>query len=388
MDQNMNNQIENEITLLDLFRLFVSKWKIIVIAALVLAIIGGVYGGFSSKAAPTYETTISFNLSPSDSTDSLLYNLQSESFAEKLLLEENGLPPVEECNAEDYAAAVEAMKVFEEARAKKAELRLELNRFQTSAVQHEYDRLKDAYKSAYDIWSTYMGVQVSEDKLNVAEIAKYYEQMTVAKDALDKYRAETYEPLMTEKIALQEEYNVVNVNVRELRTKAEDAVEKVVAPWRADEKIQEKIKSIMESVTYEYESLNVPVTTTGTSELETVRNKGYIKISIAVVGDEELADFLLERFKERTPGFVEQHIEEISGTTQAECKLISTFADIEYSLDSIWSGVVKFAVIGGVAGVVLTYAVLALQLIIKNAEQNRKNKLDALAEAKSSDTEN
>ena len=74
----------------------------------------------------------------------------------------------------------------------------------------------------------------------------------------------------------------------------------------------------------------------------------FLLISIAVVGDEELADFLLERFKERTPGVVEQHIEEISGTTQAECKLISTFADIEYSLDSIWSGVVKFAVIGGV----------------------------------------
>ena len=204
MSENMNNQPEKEITLIDLFRLFVSKWKILVIVALLAAIVGGAIGGLLSRGNAVYKSTISFNLSPSDSTDSLLYNLQSESFAEKLLLEENGLPPKETCNAEDYAAAVEALAAFDAVRKEKAELRLALDCIQMSAIQNEYDKLESAYVAAYDIWSTYMSVQDADLK-DDDKIALYYTQMKEAETAWNQYKTETYYPATEEKIVMRED---------------------------------------------------------------------------------------------------------------------------------------------------------------------------------------
>ena len=372
MEQNMNHSTEKEITLVDLIRLFISKWKILVIVAVIGAILGAVFGGIFSYKTVTYKSTISFNLSPSDSTDSLLYNLQSESFAEKLLLEENGLPPKEECNAQDYDAAVLALDAFEAMRKEKAELRLEVNRIQLSAIQNEYDKLESAYLAAYDVWSTYMNVQDGsmrdEEKINAS-----YAQMTEADAAWSAYKTEVYYPTVEKRIALQQQYNLASIELRELRIEAENAVEKVLAPWREDLEIRREIAAIMNSVTYEYESLNIPSTSVNSEEQ--ALNKGYIKISIAVEKDEEFAQFLLERFKERTPGFVEKHIEEISGTTQAECKLISTFAEIESSTDSYLIPAIKAALIVMIAFVALTYIFFVIRLAMAANATEKKEEL-------------
>lgn len=369
MSENMNNQPEKEITLIDLFRLFVSKWKILVIVALLAAIVGGAIGGLLSRGNAVYKSTISFNLSPSDSTDSLLYNLQSESFAEKLLLEENGLPPKETCNAEDYAAAVEALAAFDAVRKEKAELRLALDCIQMSAIQNEYDKLESAYVAAYDIWSTYMSVQDADLK-DDDKIALYYTQMKEAETAWNQYKTETYYPATEEKIDLQQKYNLANIGVRELRIEAEKAVEKVVAPWRENKEVKNQIASIMNSATYQYESLNIPVETG--KNAENTKNKGYVKISIAVENDAEFAKLLLERFKERTPDFIEQHIEEISGSTHVECKLISPFASVQKVDEGFVRPAIKTGLIAAVIALVLVYAVLLVRMIVRTNANNKK----------------
>lgn len=369
MSENMNNQPEKEITLIDLFRLFVSKWKILVIVALLAAIVGGAIGGLLLRGNAVYKSTISFNLSPSDSTDSLLYNLQSESFAEKLLLEENGLPPKETCNAEDYAAAVEALAAFDAVRKEKAELRLALDCIQMSAIQNEYDKLESAYVAAYDIWSTYMSVQDADLK-DDDKIALYYTQMKEAETAWNQYKTETYYPATEQKIDLQQKYNLANIGVRELRIEAEKAVEKVVAPWRENKEVKNQIASIMNSATYQYESLNIPVETG--KNAENTKNKGYVKISIAVENDAEFAKLLLDRFKERTPDFIEQHIEEISGSTHVECKLISPFASVQKVDEGFVRPAIKTGLIAAVIALVLVYAVLLVRMIVRTNANNKK----------------
>ena len=389
MEQNTNSHANQEITFLDLCRLFVSKWKIMLIFALIFAIVGGLIGGLRVYGDDTYGTTMRFNLSPSDSTDALLYNLQSEMFAEKLLLEENGLPPKAECNAEDYAAAVAAIEAFNAIRLQKKELKAELDKAQTTAVEYEYNRLVAEYEAISAQVDIFLKASDEVAKLIPPEtIAEALSKQAAAETAKSNYMRDFYDPAMKKKNTLQDAYNLIGIEERDLREAADDAMEKVIAPWREDQEIKNQITQIMQSVTYEYESLIVPTSKEEGSESYT-QNKGYIKITIDVGDDEALASFLIERFKSRVPGFVETHIEEITGTTIATCKLISTFADVEHTEANYIKAAVKNAIAGAIGAVVLVYAFFVLKLLALSSEKKRdrvEKELPVLTEKEQEET--
>ena len=84
----MEQNTKKEINIVDLWQVFTKNVVLLIVIALVGAIICGAVGGVLAYVNVSYETTLKFSVSPTDDTDALLYNLQSEAFAEKLLLEE------------------------------------------------------------------------------------------------------------------------------------------------------------------------------------------------------------------------------------------------------------------------------------------------------------
>ena len=365
MEQYNVSESNGALSLSDLWRLFVSKWKVLLIVGILVAIVGGVFGVYIACTNVHYNAVISFNLSPSDSTDALLYNLQSEMFAEKLLLENNGLPPKDQCNEKDYNAALTAIGEFDAAREEKASLKKALDKYQTAIVENNYEVLVNAYNRIFDLLSVYKQAAVdsiADDAAHKAMIAEYEEKLKAAEKARDDYFAGEYSTVMNGKLELQTQYNLASIDVKEKRVAAEEAIEKVVAPWRSNNKeIREKIAIITKSATYEYAKLLVSETNKDDENSADVQNKGYIKITLSVADDEEFANWLVERYKSRVPDFVEKHMEEITGTTNVDCTLISPFSTAKQENDGIIANVVKFALIFAVVGVVLTYIICLIQ---------------------------
>lgn len=388
MEHKNYNADNDSITLYDLWKLFISKWKIMIVVALIAAILGAGLAFLMNKQNEIYTSVVSFNLTPSDSTDSLLYNLQSEMFAEKLLLDENGLPPKESCDAKDYDAALKAINAYEEARAKKAEAKRALDYWNDEndmvSVERRYNHLVSKYNEIYDILQVYKNAYdtVAGEETHKEMMAKYEAQLEEAAIARDTYYEETYFKLLTEKQDIQREYNIATLDVKERLEESREASEKVIAPWRNNSEVRARIATINKSVTYEYAKLLVSASANdGTAQ--DVKNKGYIKINIAVEDDKEFAEWLVDRYKSRIPDFVEKHMEDITGTTTAICTLISPFSDINDQSNNVMSSIIKYAIAFGAVGAVATYLVCLLSFAVKRTEESKK----AIEAATKSETE-
>ena len=148
MEQNKVNESKGTIRLVDLLGLFVKKFKAIVIVSLIVAIIAGSLGAVLDVMDSECVAEVNVQVSPVDESDRLLMNLRSGRFAEQLLLEENGLPPKSECNAEDYEKALDAIKAFEDAREKRWNKHVENATFHMTEIENTYKRLEAEYDEA------------------------------------------------------------------------------------------------------------------------------------------------------------------------------------------------------------------------------------------------
>ena len=127
-----------EISFKQIIKILVPKFKLLVLLVLIGAICGGSVGAARTYSGRYFGTTIEFYVNPKRSDDATANNSQygvygaygrhvmdamikllaSESFTEKLLLEDDGLPSLEmypEVAGEKYTAAQEAIKAADAA---------------------------------------------------------------------------------------------------------------------------------------------------------------------------------------------------------------------------------------------------------------------------------
>lgn len=347
----------------DVWHIFTKGIKLLVVIALIGAIIGGALGAYMAKESKGYSATLKFSLTPTDDTDALLYNLQSELFAEKLLLEDNGLPKKEECDAEDYEAALAAIEAFNEARADKKEARRKFNRLLTNVVEFQMKHYDQEYTKIFEQLNTYKSANsdaIASDESHKAMIEKLEGELAEIVAQRSKFVEEEYTPIMLKKSSLQEQVTLTTLAVNDARREADALSEKVIAPWRESEAVQSKVAAIMNSVSYEYAKLE---TSDASASKNNVQNKGYIKIYVSTT-DAALADFIVERLKECVGPFVEAHIEEITSVVQVDCVLISTFSEPNQTGDNIVKKAATFAVIGAVACFVLAFVILIFKELL------------------------
>ena len=383
MDQN-NNGSTGLISLMDLWTLFVSKLKLLVIVGLIAAIVSGVLGAVLSLFGNRYEAVVKFYVSPSDSTDTLLYNMQSEIFAEELLLEKNGLPPKSACeNKNDYDAAIEVIGRYEAKREEKRLKKLEIEDFNAEANQKIYEEKylydKEEYERAYQRWSVLSAPQtdaiIDDEYIKLIEDSKV--DLDKAKAAMDISYGE-YNNYLETKTRLQGEYDKLALEFNRLVDERNAAVEKVLSPWRKNSEVRKDIALIMSSTTFEYTVLEVPESDRDTAAkegVEEIRNKGYITITVSVPDDKEFAAMLVDKLKNNTIGFIEEHMLEKTGTTKVDCRLISPYSSIcEKNNINMFSNVIKYVVVTVALTEIVLYGALVVIMCVKKNRAAKESK--------------
>lgn len=382
MDHNVNES-KGMISLADIGNLFISKLKLLIIVGVIAAIVGGALGAVSSIFGKKYEAVVKFHISPSDSSDTLLYNMQSEIFAESLLLDKNGLPPIDECeNKADYDAALKAIAAYEVKREEKLLKKLEIEDYNSDnnmdPVESKYLHLVDDYNKIYQQWSILKTPQadsiVTEEHL--ATLAVCEENLAKAKTAMDEYYKDVYFPIVEGKTRLQGEYDKISLELNRLLEERELAVEKVLAPWRNLPEVRKEIALMMASATFEYTILEVPEEDDQNSQNgnasetdETIRNKGYITIKVSVPGDKEFAERFIDRIKSNGASFIVYNIENKTGSIKVDCKLLTPYSmPNEVNDKNIISNALSFACASFVFTEIILFGILLIVNIVKKKQ--------------------
>lgn len=388
MDQKKVDTTREDVSLVDVLKLFRGKLKILVCVMLITAILGSVAGVFITESDIVYGAEIIFYLDPHEETSKdLLPLLRSDAFAEKLLLDENGLPPEDECDPDQYSAALAAVEAEKAARETKIGLSKQITAYpyEFAKIEEKYNSLRSECTRLSDLLKTYKSAQdgIGNTPEHKAQMEEYERLHAEAEAAMLKYKAEQYDPAMETKLQLEQDYFTAKRDYTEARKTAAELVEKLVCVWREKEDVRALIATIEQSVTYQY---TTEVQSSADAQSIETPNVSFLVISVSVPQDKELAEKIVTLVKERTPEFVEKEIERLTGAAEASCTLTSTFAEAkEISGTSLVKNVILFGLIGMIGGLVVTSAVIITKgflpedLFEKKEKKTKKNKKDAEA---------
>ncbi len=401
MDQQNQSNIQNEVTMVDIIKLFRGKLKTIICIALIAAILGAAIGVAMSFLFSQYGGTVKFYLIPGTKTQTFIQLMKSEKFAEELLLDENRLPENYDKNDPDYKAALAAVTAEREIRDKRIKLNKQISEFSYTVVdpnsQKEYERitfneieskyntLVSDYDRIYNLLVVYKSTysdKVAEDPNHAIKTREYEEALALALQARNEYRDNVYLPKKHEQIKLNNEYNKVSDELIEARVASNEAVEKVLSKWRDDKEVRQLISIIQSSVTYKYaEIISDEELETGIADMDDAKhnqNYSFLEISIAVDQDKEIAEFIMDRIKSNTPSYLERNIERLTATPEAKCTLISTFARAKNITNPpMLTNAVLFAAIAGAVAVVCSCTCIIVKGVLppdtfKKAEKKNK----------------
>ena len=353
MEQNVKS---SGLTLADILRMFRGKVILVVCITLVAAILGGVFGVVSSLFYADYGTSVEFYVSHVDSKHAILPILQSESFAEKLLLDENGLPAKDKCNPADYEAALAAINATKAAREAKYDAKKALDRLplELAAAEKTYEVLSTEYLAA----ETRLGLYTGEQAEDIVKDEGHKQKIKECEDALQKiaeikddFLSKTYYPLLEKKSRVELAFKDATDALNDARRNEEELVGKVLSDWRSSAAVQESLKKIHDSVSFSY----------GTGEGATpAENYNFIVVTVLVPSDEDYAANLLGKIKSIAPDFIENNIEDLTGEVEVDCTLMSTFSAVGDLNDS---GIVKTALIYALVAAVAIFALTCIVII-------------------------
>ena len=368
MKPNVHDQ-HTELDLLDLLKILLAKVKLIVCIALVAAILGGAFGfAFTLIGNHDFGTRIEFYITPNAPDSQILHLLSSERFAEKLLLDENGLP--EGSSGAEYDAALAAkleskaadLALAEAKKASKSAPR------ELAAIQKTYEEKQRAYDDAYNLLSVYQSAsdEIAKQPDHVEKMKKYEAAVEAAK--AEKEIAEKAYYVASQK-ALEATNNLeaAKENASNARKLADDLAEEILKVWREQSQNKKKISKINQSLKYGY------IEDASTKNSENTANRQFLVVSISVEKDEQLANMLLDNLCDKLPAYVEENTDTQDSIEETECILISTAAEIEdLGKNSLVKEIIKYALISAIAALAVT-CILVIWIGVKQDAIRRKD---------------
>ena len=347
----------DELDLLDIIKILLSKAKLLICITLLAAIIGGALGGaITLLGIREYGTQVEFYITPNSPDSNVLHLLASERFAEKLLLDENGLP--ENRSGAEYEAAL-AAKHEADAAAKALTEAKKLSKEAPRVLaiaQKNYEEKQKAYEDVYNLLNIYKSAtsdKIAEDPEHVQKMKQYEADLETAKQA-KKIAEEEYYAASQTALEATHKLEAAKEAAASARKKADDLAEDILEQWREEAKNKKKISLINESLSYKYIDVETADKATG----ETT-NRQFLIVSISVERDEALAKRLLCNMRDRLPVFVEENIDTSNSDEETVCTLISTAAEIEnLSKNSLVKEIAKFALIAAVMALAVTCIVV------------------------------
>lgn len=371
MEENIRTQ--EEISLGDIFKILLKKIKVLILALIIGALVGAGFGVIRTFDVKYYGTSVSFYVNPKKDNNSITNDSQygvygaygwhvmdnmtrllaSESFAEELMLDSDGLP-LDGSEGDGYNLLPETDN-REAINAKMAETSAPLAAAKAAseaadkARAETADKLKvynEANSNRSRIWNSPTATE--QEKLD-ADTA-----LTTANDAYQ-------DALEKQDVAQQAEFDAWE--------KANEAVEAVRVEWRKTALYQSYVQKITRSIAYSYvdeEDADADV-----SELA----KSFIYVKISVLEDEgAFANFLFDRVNKVLPEYVETNMAVPSGYVGTNCQRITRLDKVQRTNEGyMTSTAIKYALILGAAALVV--ACVAVIIIDRSNKRLRDYEL-------------
>ena len=360
------NQKDNiqEITLLDLFSAIAKKWKMLLCITLAALIVGGAVGAVSAVLSnQSYGARAEFYVYSDKANKYILSLVKSDSFAETVLMDENGLPEEYKDTAE-YKTALEANKVVAALEEEIKEKEKELTKFDGEISKK--NRIYTDKKAAFDEVNKYIEMMFS------SQIVDYTEE-------IEKYLNEILPPIKEERDNAKKAYNDeldkkqdAEKEITDLKDELEEAEKLkdktygvVMAQYRNAEGNSEKIQKVKESVVYSY------------ADTEDNSSQALLYADIAVSKDKELASLLLNSISKKLPEFIEDNVEQ----QDVACEYISSFSSVEKLEENSPVGeAIKYGIIAAVAGCFIVCCVVVVSIMVKSGKTQSDEALEEAAE--------
>lgn len=362
------NQRDNvqEITLMDLFAAIGKKWKMLLCLTLAALLIGGAIGVVGAILSNrSYGTKAEFYVYSEKANKYILSLIKSDSFAEAVLMDENGLPE-EYKDTDEYKAALEANNTVVALEEEIKEKEKALTKFDVS--------LSNLNKASTDAQAAYTEIynhlSIMYSSMNAADyktqIDIYENKLLKAKEEKDAKKKE-YNDKLLEKQDAEQEIKDLKEELEESEKLKDETYDKVMAKYRNVSGNSEMIQKVKKSVTYSY------------AEADEDSSQALLYAEIAVPKDKEFASFLLDSISEKLPEFIEDNVEQ----QEVSCEYIGSFSSVErIKASNPISNAVKYGVIAAVAVCFVTCCVIVVPTMMKPANAQKCEAVEESEEEK------
>ena len=348
MEENIRTQ--EEISLAEIFKILWRKVKVLIFALVIGVIFGGSLGVLTTFNERYYGTTVEFYVNPKKDEnqisnesqygvygaygrhvmDNMTKLLGSESFAEQLLLDDDGLPT--QFLSDENRAEIDA-KIAETG----TPLAIKKSAVKTAETARQaVAEAQVAYNEKAKEWETELQILVA-GSATVVEIETAREQcLGEAKRNLETAQDAKELAELAETKAIED---------------ANTAVEAVRALWRETELYEELIITVTESINYRYYDEEE----TDVDDLA----RSFIYVNVSVLNDEELANDLFDQLLVMLPRYVEKNMAIPSGYIGTNCQRITRLNEVEQTNSGyMLKTAIKYALLFGAVALVIASVVV------------------------------
>ncbi len=374
MEQKQNTQVEEGISLLDIFKLLLSKIKLLILVCIIGGLIGGGLAIWRTIDIDYWGTTVRFHISPeytegtteesaSGSSSTISQNimeelvglLEDDEFSETMILSGKPLPEkdvwVDPTNKKEVELQLNEKIDVADVEVQKLRAEENLLAGAISARNEKNAMLTEANTALNDEWKKlYYAGTVESANFNELE---YYKKVQGNHAALDS----AYQARETAQNAVDtasENVTAAKASMQAAKEIADEKVELALEAWRKTWLYKETMEDYQDALSFSY--LKSADDFDDANKLA----KSFIYVKISTLNEQEFAEELLEKVKVLVSPYIAA---ELTNKMQQNmtCKRISRLDDVRLTNPGYTTKkAITFALLAGVAAVFLAAIVVVL----------------------------
>ncbi len=383
MEQQQEVQVEEGVNLIGIFKLLLSKIKLLILVVLIGGVLGASLAVWQTVDINHYGTKVEFYINPEtakDGTeannsqygvygaygrhvmDNMIKLLNSESFTEQMMLNGRALP--DKTDSENFPGVAENEELCTEIVA--AEEWLEkFNAAKESLeqlVEERADNAKKLKKEREELDRQWAGLynikKVNSSSFNEQEYTTTISVIDAEHDDYQKVKAtqEVYKLWSETRDAVDQQDDEIELQqeaILPLQEETERLVEVALETWRETEEYQEALEKHNEAVSFTYLQ--------GEEVVDNTNNfaRSFIYVEIFVLNDRGFAEKVFETVKTVVPEYVETNMTVPAGYVGTNCKRITRMDGIRLTNPGYTTNqAVKYGLLAGFAGLIIACIVV------------------------------
>ncbi len=385
---------EEGIRLGDIFKLLLGKIKLLILVVIIGGILGGSFAIWRTIDVNYWGTTVEFYVNPKKPKESIseggsqygVYGaygrhvmdnmvklLESESFAEQMLLNGDVLPNDKWATAEEeeeygikakIKVATDDLNALNEAKKETASKLADKNE-QTILLSEANVTLNDEWKKLY-----YASVAEIEDStFNETVYLKNFHNNTDPKFSALRNAYNHRDSVLETLDGINAALKLVENKQAEAMDKAEISTEAVLVEWRKTAKYKNELSRFSSALSFSYLESD--------ADYEDANNlaRSFIYVRVTTLNNRDFAEEVLERVKTVVPVYVADKMTVPDGYEGTNCQRITRTDDIHLTNPGFTTNqAIKYGILVGIAALVIT----AIVLIIVDKSDKRLRDTDVI----------